>query len=207
MSQELIDAITGLREDDALRIVQRRLEAGAGPMDLLAETREAMDIIGKRFEEGDCFMPELILAGEILYQISLAIKPRLQPNVSRPKIGKVVIGTVDGDLHDTPKNIVAFTLEANGFDVTDLGANVPPERFVQAVRETGAKVVALSGFLSQSHDPMKATVAAIKAAGLDVKVMVGGGGVDEQVRIYTGADACGKDAMEAVRIARGWAGA
>lgn len=206
MSQELIDAITGLREDDALRIVKHRLEAGAGPMDLLADTRQAMDVIGKRFEDGDCFMPELILAGEILYQISLAIKPRVPTEASRHKIGKVVIGTVDGDLHDTPKNIVAFMLEANGFEVTDLGASVPPARFVQAVRETGAKVVALSGFLSQSHDPMKATVAALKAAGLDVKVMIGGGSVDDQVRLYTGADASGKDAIEAIRIARQWVG-
>jgi methanogenic corrinoid protein MtbC1 len=206
MSKELIDAITGLREDDALRIVKNRLEAGVGPMDLLADTREAMDIIGKRFEDGDCFMPELILGGEILYQISLAIKPRLQPGVSQPKIGKIVIGTVDGDLHDTPKNIVAYMLEANGFDVTDLGANVPAERFVQAVSQTGAKVVALSGFLSQSHTPMKDTVAALKTAGLDVKVMVGGGSVDEEVCAYTGADAYGKDALEAVRIAREWFG-
>jgi methanogenic corrinoid protein MtbC1 len=206
MSQELIDAITGLREDDAIRIVKKRLEAGAGPMDLLADTREAMEVIGKRFEDGDCFMPELILAGEILYQISLAIKPRLQTEASRQKIGKVVIGTVEGDLHDTPKNIVAFMLEANGFEVTDLGANVPPAKFVQTARDTGAKVVALSGFLSQSHDPMKATVVALKAAGLDVKVMIGGGQVDEKVRGYTGADASGKDALEAVRIARQWHG-
>jgi trimethylamine corrinoid protein len=207
MSQDLIDAITGLREDDALGIVQRRLEAGAGPMILLGETRQAMEIIGKRFEDGDCFMPELILAGEIMYQISLALKPRLPTKAGQSKIGKVVIGTVDGDLHDTPKSIVAYTLDASGFEVIDLGASVPPARFVQAVRETGAKVVALSGFLSQSHDPMKATVAALKAAGLDVKVMIGGGSVDEQVRAYTGADACGKDAFEAVHIAKGWFGA
>jgi methanogenic corrinoid protein MtbC1 len=206
MSSELIDAITGLREDDAMRIVKQRLAAGAGPMDLLAETREAMDVIGKRFEDGDCFMPELILAGEILYQISLALKPRLPVDTSRPKIGKVVIGTVEGDLHDTPKNIVAFILEANGFEVTDLGASVAPARFVQTARDTGAKVVALSGFLTQSQDPMKATVAALKEAGLSVKVMIGGGQVDEKVRAYTGADACGQDAMDAIRLAKQWYG-
>jgi methanogenic corrinoid protein MtbC1 len=206
MSQELIDAITGLREDDALRIVRQRLEAGAGPMDLLADTREAMDVIGRRFEDGDCFMPELILAGEILYQISLAIKPRLQVDASRQQNGKIVIGTVEGDLHDTPKNIVAYMLEANGFEVTDLGASVPPAKFVQAARDTGAGVIALSGFLSQSHDPMKATVAALKDAGLNVKIMIGGGQVDEKVRGYTGADASGKDALDAVRLARQWYG-
>jgi methanogenic corrinoid protein MtbC1 len=206
MSQELIDAITGLREDDALRIVRQRLEAGTGPMDLLADTREAMDVIGRRFEDGDCFMPELILAGEILYQISLAIKPRLQVDASRQQNGKIVIGTVEGDLHDTPKNIVAYMLEANGFEVTDLGASVPPAKFVQAARDTGTGVIALSGFLSQSHDPMKATVAALKDAGLNVKIMIGGGQVDEKVRGYTGADASGKDALDAVRLARQWYG-
>jgi trimethylamine corrinoid protein len=204
MSQELIDAIVGLREEDALKIVRQRLEAGAGPMDLLADTRQAMDVIGKRFEDGDCFMPELILAGEILYQISLAIKPRVQTDASRHKIGKVVIGTVEGDLHDTPKNIVTFMLEANGFEVTDLGADVPAAKFVQAARDTGAKVVALSGFLTQSHDPMKATVAALKEAGLEAKVMIGGGQIDEQVCAFTGADAFGKDALEAVRLTRQW---
>jgi methanogenic corrinoid protein MtbC1 len=206
MTNELIDAITGLRQEDALRIVQRRLEAGAGPMDLLADTREAMDVIGKRFEDGDCFMPELILAGEILYQISLALKPRLPTDASRQKIGKIVIGTVAGDFHDTPKNIVAYMLAANGFEVTDLGADVPPAQFVQAVRNTGARVVALSGFLTQSHDPMKATVAALQEAGLSVKVMIGGGQVDENTRQYTRADASGKDALEAVRLARQWYG-
>jgi 5-methyltetrahydrofolate--homocysteine methyltransferase len=206
MSKELIDAITGLREDDALRIVKQKLDAGAGPMELLGFCREAMDIIGKRFEDGDCFMPELILAGEILYQISLAIKPRLATGASQHKIGKIVIGTVEGDLHDTAKNIVAYMLDAHGFEVTDLGLDVPADRFVQAVRETGAQVVALSGFLSQDQEPMKATVAAIKAAGLSVKVMIGGGFVDDKVRVVTGADACGQDAMAAVRLARQWYG-
>lgn len=207
MSRELIDAITGLREEDALRIFKQRLEAGAGPMDLLADTREAMDIIGKAFEEGDCFMPELILAGEIVYQISLAIKARLPTGPLDKKVGKVVIGTVEGDLHDTPKTIVAFMLEASGFEVTDLGADVPPAKFVRAARDTGAKVVALSGFLSQSHDSMKATVEALQQAGLGVKVMIGGGQIDDKVRLYTGADASGKDALEAIRLAKGWYGA
>jgi len=206
MSKELIDAITGLREDDALKIVKQRLDAGTGPMELLGACREAMDVIGKRFEDGDCFIPELILAGEILYQISMAIKPRLAAGASLPKLGKIVIGTVEGDLHDTAKNIVAFMLDANGFEVTDLGADVPPARFVQAARETGAQVVALSGFLTQDSDPMQATVAAIQAAGLNVKVMIGGGQANDKIRAYSGADAYGEDAMAAVRLARQWVG-
>lgn len=155
---------------------------------------------------GDCFIPELILAGEILYQISMALKPSIETKTSQQTIGRVVIGTVEGDFHDTPKNIVAYMLEANGFEVIDLGADVPPAKFVQAAREIGTKVVALSGFLTHAYEPMKATITALKQAGLDVKVMIGDGQVNEKVRDETGADAFGKDAVDAVRLARQWYG-
>jgi len=101
---------------------------------------------------------------------------------------------------------VVFMLDANGFEVMDLGVNVSPAGFVQAAKETGAEVVGLSGFLTLAFDPMKATVAALKEAGLNVKVMIGGGPVDDNIREYTGADAHGKDAMAAVRLARQWYG-
>jgi 5-methyltetrahydrofolate--homocysteine methyltransferase len=207
MTQELIDAITGMREEDALKITQEMLDAGASPLAVLEACRTAMDMIGKRFETGDCFIPELILAGEMLSQISAIIKPRLQQEASTQKLGKVVIGTVEGDIHDIAKDIVAFMLDVNGFDVTDLGVDVPPAKFVEAVKETGAKVVGLSGFLTLAYDPMKATVDALKAAGLsDVKVMIGGGQIDAQIRDYTCADAYGKDAMTAVSLAKQWYG-
>ena len=123
------------------------------------------------------------------------------------KLGKIVIGTVEGDIHDIAKDIVAFMLEINGFDVTDLGVDVPPAKFVEATKETGATIVGLSGFLTLAYDPMKETVAALKGAGLDdVKVMIGGGQVDEQIRAYTGADAYGRDAMAAVTLAKQWIG-
>jgi 5-methyltetrahydrofolate--homocysteine methyltransferase len=164
-----------------------------------------MGIIGQRFESGECFIPELILAGEMLTQISALIKPRLQQNGQSKKIGKVVLGTVEGDIHDIAKDIVGFMLDVNGFEVTDLGVDVPPAKFVEAVKQTGAKVVGLSGFLTLAFDPMKFTVQALKEAGLsDVKVMIGGGQIDENIRQYTGADAYGKDAMAAVALAKRW---
>jgi 5-methyltetrahydrofolate--homocysteine methyltransferase len=166
-----------------------------------------MEVIGKRFETGDCFIPELILAGEMLSQISEVVKPQLQQEATQQKLGKVVIGTVEGDIHDIAKDIVAFMLDINGFEVTDLGVDVPPARFVDAVQETGAKVVGLSGFLTLAYEPMKSTVEALKAAGLkDIKVMIGGGQIDAQIRDYTGADAYGKDAMTAVNLAKQWCG-
>jgi len=205
MSQELIDAINEMREDDALAITNQLLDGGTAPMEVLDACKAAMDLIGERFEKGEAFIPELILAGEMMTTISDVIKPRLTTDAGAAKLGKVVIGTVEGDIHDIAKDIVAFMLDINGFDVTDLGVDVPPAKFVEAVKETGAKIVGLSGFLTLAYDPMKNTVAALRDTGLDVKVMIGGGQIDEQIRHYTGADAYGRDAMVAVALAKDWA--
>jgi len=206
MSQELIDAITNMEEEEALALAKKLLDQGADPVGLLDDCRVAMEVIGKRFEAGDCFIPELILAGDILSQISAVLKPRMQGEAQQKKIGKVVIGTVQGDIHDIAKDIVAFMLDINGFEVTDLGVDVSPQAFVDTVKEKGAKILALSGFLTLAYDPMKETVAALKAQGLDdVKVMIGGGQVDETIRVFTSADAYGKDAMAAVALAKSWA--
>ena len=207
MSQELINAITDMREEDALAITYQMLEAGATPLEVLEACRHTMEVIGQRFETGDCFSPELILAGEMLSKITEVIKPRLQESAAAKKHGKVVIGTVEGDIHDIAKDIVTFMLNVNGFEVTDLGVDVAPAKFVEAVQQTGAKVVGLSGFLTLAYDPMRDTVKALKEAGLtDVKVMIGGGQIDAQIRDYTSADAFGKDAMTAVSLAKQWYG-
>ncbi|UCG88750.1 MAG: cobalamin-dependent protein [Gemmatimonadota bacterium] len=208
VSQKLIDAITDMRENDALSITDEMLQSGTNPLDVLEACRKAMEVVGQRFEDGDCFVPELILAGEVLKQISEKAKPLMKEQaVSAKDLGKVVIGTVEGDIHSIAKDIVAFMLDVSGFEVTDLGVDVPPVKFVESVKETGAAVVGLSGFLTLAYDPMKATVKALKAAGLnEVKVMIGGGQVDEQIREYTGADAYGRDAMAAVALAKQWLG-
>ncbi|MGD9100569.1 MAG: cobalamin-dependent protein [Anaerolineae bacterium] len=208
MSQQLVDAITDMREADALKITNELLEGGAKPPDILDACRRAMEIVGDRFEKGYAFIPELIFAGEMLAQISDVLKPVMEEEVEvAEKLGKIVIGTVEGDIHDIAKDIVAFMLEINGFDVMDLGVDVPPAKFVAATKEFGASIVALSGFLTLAYDPMKATVGALREAGLDdVKVMIGGGQVDEQIRQYTGADAFGRDAMAAVALAKQWTG-
>jgi len=209
MPQQLIDAITDMREDDALKITDNMLQNGADPLEVLEACRKSMEIIGQRFEEGDCFVPELILAGEMLKEISAKVKPLMKEQVdTSKKLGQVVFGTVEGDIHDIAKDIVVFMLDINGFEVTDLGVDVSPAKFVETVKETGATVVGLSGFLTLAYEPMKATVEAFKEAGLDeVKVMIGGGQIDDQIRVYTGADAFGRDAMTAVGLARQWTGA
>jgi methanogenic corrinoid protein MtbC1 len=205
--QKLIDAIVEMREEDALNMTDEMIEQGEDPFAILDACRKAMDIIGKRFEAGDCFVPELILAGEMMKAITAKLKPVMAEEAETQTLGKIVIGTVEGDIHDIAKDIVVFMLDINGFEVTDLGVDVPPQKFVETVQETGATIVGLSGFLTLAYDPMKATVEALKEAGLgDVKVMIGGGQVDEQICEYAGADAYGRDAMAAVTLANEWAG-
>lgn len=206
MTQKLIDAMVEMREEDAIKTVDELLAAGTKPLAILDACREAMQIIGKKFETGECFIPELMLGGEMLGAISAKVKPLLvEAGNAAQKIGKIVFGTVEGDIHDIAKDIVVTMLDINGFDVIDLGVDVPPAKFVEATKSSGAKVVGLSGFLTLAYDPMKNTVKALKEAGLnDVKVMIGGGQIDEQVKNYTGADAYGKDAMAAVKLAKQW---
>jgi 5-methyltetrahydrofolate--homocysteine methyltransferase len=209
MSKELIDAITEMREEDVQSITDKLLASGTNPVAILDACREAMAVIGQRFEAGDCFVPELILAGEMLGQVSAKVKPHLQAQAGgQKKLGRVVIGTVEGDIHDIGKDIVTFMLDVNGFEVRDLGVDVPAARFIEEVKAFQPQVVGLSGFLTLAYDPMKNTVQALKDAGLrdGVKIMIGGGQIDDQIRQYTGADAYGKDAMAAVTLAKSWVG-
>jgi 5-methyltetrahydrofolate--homocysteine methyltransferase len=165
--------------------------------------------VGKRYEEGEYFLPELMLTGQMLTQISELAKDRLSTEgVQQKRLGRVLIGTVKGDIHDIGKNVVAFMLDSNGFEVKDLGVDVPPERFVEAAREFKPQVVGMSALLTLAFDPMKETVQAFEEAGLrdQVKIMIGGAPVNEQIKEYTGADAWGKDAVEAVSLAKKWVG-
>ena len=207
MSQTLINAITEMREEDARQITTQLLDSGADPLTILDSCKQAMDIIGDQFENGEAFIPELILAGEMIKSISEILKSHMTEEVITHKLGKVVIGTVQGDIHNIAKDIVVFMLDINGFDVTDLGVDVSAEKFVEAVKETEATIVGLSGFLTTAYDPMKATVAALKEARSDVKIMIGGGQVNERICVYTGADAYGQDAIAAVSLAKQWIGA
>ena len=206
--QALIDAMANMREDEAVRVAQQILQSGEDPLMVLEASREAMAIIGKRFEEGEYFLPELILAGEMLKTISTMAQEKLGKGVKIDRSGKVLIGTVKGDIHDIGKDIVVFMLDSAGFEVLDLGIDVPHEKFVDAIKEFQPQVVGLSGFLTLAFDSMKTTVEAIREAGLrdQVKIMIGGGQMDEHVKEYCGADAYGADAVAAVSLSRQWIG-
>jgi trimethylamine corrinoid protein len=209
MSQALIDAIAEMEDERAVSLAHEMIDDGTSPLEILEACKSGMTIVGDRFERGEYFVPELILAGEMLKQISEIVKPHLSAESDAPKLGKVLLGTVTGDIHDIGKDIVHFMLEVNGFEVHDLGVDVPVETFVHAVRDDKPDVVALSGFLTLSYDAMRDTVAALQAAGLrdGVKIMIGGGTVDDQVRTFAGADAFGLNAMDAVNMAKAWTAA
>jgi len=208
MSKQLVEAIADMREAEALKLVEEMVENGSDPMAILESAREAMDLVGKRYNEGVYYLPELMLAGEMMNHITEIIKPKLADMPDRERHGKVLIGTVEGDIHDIGKNIVSFMLDVNGFEVHDLGVNVQPQKFIDAIREFHPQVVALSGFLTLAFDSMKNTVAAIESAGLrdKVKIIIGGGQINEDVKIYAGADGFGKDAMAGISFAKKWVG-
>jgi 5-methyltetrahydrofolate--homocysteine methyltransferase len=209
MTERLVNAIAEMDEEAALATTQEMLTQGADPVSILEDCRKAMEIVGRRFEKGEYFIPELILAGEMLKSISILVKPRLQAEAPITKKGKILVGTVAGDIHDIAKDIVVFMLDVNGYEVKDLGVDVPAKTFVDEVQAWQPDIVALSGFLTLAYTSMKETVDAIQAAGLRnrVKIMVGGGTIDDQVRAYSGADAFGRDAMTAVALANQWMGA
>ncbi len=202
---ELVKAMADMKEKEALAIVDELLAKGEDPNKILSLSSEAMQVVGERYQEGTYFLPELIMSGEMLRNIGEILKPHLAAKQDQTaKLGKVVLGTVKGDIHDIGKDIVGFMLEVNGFKVFDLGIDQPEEAFVAAVKQHSPQVLALSGFLSVAFDSMKSTIEQVEAAGLrkDLKVIIGGGQMDDTVRKYTGADAYGDDAMAAVAFAK-----
>ena len=208
MSDELVDAIADMHDEEAIELARRLLDGGTPPEEVLEDCRKAMAIVGKLFEEEEYFIPELILAGETLRAISEIVKPRMAGGGETARNGRIVLGTVQGDIHDIGKDIVSFMLDVNGFEVFDLGVDVAPEAFVAKVREVRPEIVALSGFLTLSFDAMKETVEALEKADLrdGVKIMIGGGTVDNNVREYSRADAYGDTAADAVKLAKAWTG-
>ena len=204
--KRLVELLADMYEEEAIELAQQMLDSKVDPLRVLELCREAMDIVGKRFEEKEYFLPELILAGELLDQIGKMAKPLLEQSPDNPpkKLGRVLIGTVHGDLHDIGKNIVTFMLDINGFEVKDIGIDVPVATFINEIKAFKPDVVALSGFLTLAFDSMKETIDAIKAEGLrdTLKIQIGGGQIDETIRAYTGADGFGLNAIDAVTFSR-----
>ena len=209
--RRLVQLLADMSEEEGVALARKMLfEDQVSPLRVLELCREAMDRVGKRFEAQEYFLPELVLAGEMLDTIGKLAKPLISGAEAGDtrRLGRVLIGTVHGDLHDIGKNIVTFMLDINGFEVRDIGVDVPVQTFIEEIHAFQPDVVGLSGFLTLAFDSMKETIAAFDAAGLRerFKVMIGGGQVDETVRAYTGADAFGVNAVEAVALSKKWLG-
>lgn len=206
MATELTKAMVELNEDQVYQMVDQQIEAGANPLEIIAQCNEGMVDIGGLFEKGDYYLSELIMAGEIFKTIMTKLEPLLAGNGQAAQVtkGTVVLGTVKDDIHDIGKDIVVSMLKGTGFDVVDLGVDVPAEKFVEAVKETGAKIVGVSCLLNFTFPEIKKVVDALTAAGLrdQVKVMIGGAPTNEDVRAFAAADFYGKDAASAVSICK-----
>jgi len=203
-NESLSRAMADLNEEKVKRLIKDELAAGVQATQILKECHNGMVEIGKRYEAGEYFVSELMYAGEIMKDITAELQPMLKcAPKSETILGKVVLGTVKGDIHDLGKDLVALMLRGAGFDVIDLGVDVDPEKFVSAIKESGATIVGMSVFLTMAYESATATVNAIKRAGLrdKVSIMIGGGPVTELVRKNTGCDFYGKDAAAGVDYA------
>lgn len=204
---DFITEIVELNEDFAKELLKKRLESNEDPLKIMDDVKGAMKIIGEKFSNKEYFLPELIMSGEILRDIFQVLEPKLKESqITKEKRGRVLLGTVAGDIHDIGKDVVRFMLDANGFEVLDLGVDVSAEKFIESIKEFKPQVVALSGFLTLAFDSMKETIQKFKEAGLrdSVKIMIGGGTVDNSIVEYVSADAYGESAVEAVALASKW---
>jgi len=203
--KEISDAIADLEEDKVLKLVKEKLDANEDPFKILEACRKGMADIGNQSVEGTAFLTDLIMAGEIFKESMELLMPKLVISESEIK-GKIVIGTVEGDIHNIGKDIAITFLKATGFDVTDLGVDVLPQKFVDAIKEHKPQVVGLSGLLTLSIEPMKKTIESISDANLrgEIKIIVGGERMDQGVCEHVGADAWVNDAVEGVKIIKNW---
>jgi 5-methyltetrahydrofolate--homocysteine methyltransferase len=203
----LAQAFASLNENEVAKLISSKIESGMEPISIVKELQAGMNIFGERYKKGDFFIADLIIAGEIFQQSMKLLEPLLQVEAVTNRKTGVILGTVKGDIHNLGKDILGLLLKASGFEVYDLGINVPPSTFVNKLAETRAPILGLSGLITPSFESMKETVQAVAAAGLRnrVKVIIGGGVVDELVKNYTGADAFSTDALEGVQICKRFA--
>jgi methanogenic corrinoid protein MtbC1 len=200
MSQELAMAIVELKRDEAMELVKSRAEKGEDPLAILAECREGMTIVGDRFQTGEFYLSELILSGEIFKAAMAFLEPYLAKTRPPKPLGKVVLATVRGDIHDLGKNILSVLLRAQGFEVHDLGVDVPPAKIVATVKEVQPDFVGFSVLITTAFPAMRETAQMLVEAGLrdKVKLMVGGGVSSPALKDYVGADFQSIDASEGV---------
>ena len=199
-STSLIHAISELQEDQALAFVRRRLETGDDPLEIIQDCKEGMRLVGAHYERNEYFLAGLIMAGEIFREVMELLQPVVATKASGRAFGRVLLGTVEGDIHDLGKNIFNMLLGCRSFAVYDLGVNVPPAVFADQVDELQPDIVGLSGLLTSSYDAMRETIDLLRSRGLRAPIIIGGGQISEEVSRYVGADYWTTDAVAGVEI-------
>lgn len=203
--QNVISELTDV--ENAKNIVIKALDSGADPVDVVNTMSKGLEVVGEKYEKGEYFLSELIMAGTMASEITKILKPHLGRSTQKP-LGKVVIGTVRGDIHDIGKNIVIAMLSSVGFTIIDLGIDVPREKFVETVKKERPNILAMSCLLTVGMDEMGRVIEELSKVGLreNLKVMVGGRPISSQFAELIGADAYGRDAIGAVKIAKALVG-
>jgi methanogenic corrinoid protein MtbC1 len=196
----LIAAITDLQEETALALVRQRLDAGDDPLLIIEDCQEGMRQVGVRYERNEYFLAGLIMAGEIFSQVMELLQPVIQRRFSGQASGRILLGTVEGDIHDLGKNIVNMLLSCHNFVVHDLGVNVSPTAFAEQAAQVQPHLVGLSGLLTSSYDAMRETVVLLRAQGHQGPIVIGGGQLSEKVCEYVGADHWATDAGAGVEL-------
>ena len=205
MDFENLAVAMGELDEDTVKEILESIDSVEAANQAMEACQKGMDTVGKLFEEGEYFVGDLIYAGELMTDAVDVLKPYLAGAASSGSKTRMILCTVKDDLHDIGKNIVRSMLEANGFDVLDLGIDCPAEKVVETAKAEGIKIVALSGVLTLALDSMKATVAAIKAAGLDCKVIIGGAPVSAEACVNIGADEWAHSPQKTVTTCKAWA--
>lgn len=202
--QDLVHLLADLEEEAVLEIVRKRIQDGEDLMQILEECNEGMQIVGTRYEQGEYYIAGLIMSGEIFREVVEMIQPLLVKKTDKKSSGRILVGTVSGDIHDIGKNMLGMLLSCYGFTVIDLGVDVPPAEFAAKAVEIRPDIVGLSGLITASFEKMRETIQMLRDESaknnLSFPILVGGGMIDEQVCQYVGADYWSRDAMAGVRL-------
>ena len=203
-NSQLARLVADLEEDAVLELVHQRISSGDNPLEIIAECNQGMRLVGQRYENGEYFVAGLIMSGEILREVVELVLPLLEQQLDGEAHGRVLVGTVSGDIHDIGKNIFGMLLSCHGFEVIDLGVDVPPAVFAARAIEVKPDIIGLSGLITAAFETMRQTVAALRLEsqrhGLTFPIIIGGGTIDDQICRYVGADYWTPDAMAGVRL-------
>jgi methylmalonyl-CoA mutase cobalamin-binding domain/chain len=208
LREALISSVDEANESEVIETAKKCLVREVPAEALIQSVSEAFNVIGRKYEKGVYYLPELMFAGMTAQKALDILSPILGYDEQNRVRGNIVIGTVRGDIHDLGKNIVSLMLRPSGFRVIDLGTDVSPEKFIEAIASEKASILCMSALLSTTREEMRVVIQELKKSGLrnNVKVIVGGGAVDERFAKEIGADAYGKDAIEAITLCKRFAG-